>query len=221
MTHAPPKWIVAITGGSGIPYAIRLLDQLELLGIAVDLIISEAGLRVITEETELKLGKRIASVDALIGRKTNHIVLHSHKDIGALPASGSCLYDGMVIVPCSMATLGNIANGSGYNLVHRAADVTIKEGRKLVLVPRETPLSSIHLRNMLTLSNIGVKMVPAMPGFYSQPKQITDLVDGMVMKILDCMGIKNSIATRWGEAPNEQGLKIIGSAANYSIVNLK
>jgi 4-hydroxy-3-polyprenylbenzoate decarboxylase len=107
--------------------------------------------------------------------------------------------DGMVVIPCSMSTLGAIAHGIPSHLVHRAADVTMKEGRPLILVPRESPLSAIHLENMLTLSRLGVKIVPAMPGFYSRPQSVDDVVDQFVMRVLDSMGIENSLGKRWRE----------------------
>ena len=126
-------------------------------------------------------------------------ILYNVKDIGARIASGSALFSGMVVVPCSMGTLGAISSGLCQNLIHRAADVTLKEGRKLILVPRETPLSAIHLENMLKLSRIGAVILPAMPGFYHQPVAISDLVDMLVMKILDQMGLSSNLVTRWKE----------------------
>jgi 4-hydroxy-3-polyprenylbenzoate decarboxylase len=135
----------------------------------------------------------------LCGRDADNVYFYNPRDIGAKIASGSALFDGMVIVPCTMGTLGAIAHGICDNLIHRAADVTLKEGRKLVIVPRETPLSAIHLENMLSLTRVGARIVPAMPGFYHQPAQISDLVDMMVMKIFDQMGIRTDLVQRWKE----------------------
>lgn len=181
-----------------MPYAIKLIDVLSRTMSEVHVVFSEAALRVLKEEQGIKCSLSRLSAEALLNQERPNIIFHNPRDIGASIASGSFLTAGMVVVPCSMATLGAIASGSGNNLVHRAADVTLKEGRKLVLVPRETPLSAIHLENMLKLSRMNVAIVPAMPGFYHQPANISELVDMMVMKILDVMGVPNQLTRRWG-----------------------
>lgn len=193
------RWIVGITGASGMKYAIRLLQALCTHADVskIDLIVSEAALRVLNEEENIRVSSSSLSAEVLTGSPCDRMEIHSVRDIGASCASGSSLFDGMVIVPCSMSTLGAIAGGVPQNLIHRAADVTIKENRRLILVPRETPLSAIHLENMLKLSRIGVRMAAAMPGFYHQPQSLEDIVDMMVMKVLDCMGLSNDLAARW------------------------
>ncbi len=178
-------------------YARRLIDVLEAAGLELHLVISEAGLRVMAEEEGLKTSASQLSADALIGRESSRVKFYPSKDIGAAIASGSFKVAGMVICPCSMDTLASIATGVSMNLLQRAADVTIKERRPLILVPRETPLSAIHLENMLKLARLGVAIVPAMPGFYHSPKNIEELVDMQVMKITDQMGLALSLVKRW------------------------
>lgn len=194
-------WVIGITGASGTVYARRLIQAL-LEGeeeVKLEVIVSEAAFRVMKEEENEnpRIGKM--SVKDLIGFESELVTIHSNKNIGAPIASGSYLTDGMVIVPCSMKTLAAVACGYCDNLIQRAADVQIKEGRKLIIVPRETPLSRIHLENMLKLAQIGVAIVPAMPGFYHEPKTISDIVDLMVMKITDQMGYRLDLTKRWGE----------------------
>lgn len=199
MKNALPRWVVALTGASGMAYGLRLLDFLSTHEFESHVIVSEAGLRVLQEEHEMKCSSSTICTETLLGEHRPNVYFHSPRDIGAAVASGSFLGEGMVIAPCSMATLGAIATGTPQNLIHRAADVVMKEGRRLILVPRETPLSAIHLENMLKLSRLGVRIIPAMPGFYNKPKSVEDLVDMMTMKILDNMGIENSLVQRWGE----------------------
>lgn len=196
------KWIVGVSGASGMRYALRTIEVLSANSGEVHVVMSEAALRVLREEENIKVRATKPDHAALFGRELPNLIFHDPRDIGASIASGSMLFDGMVIVPCSMSTLGAIANAMPSNLLQRAADVTIKEGRRLVIVPRETPLSPLHLENMLTLSRIGVRMVPAMPGFYHQPQSINDLVDMMVMKILDQLGVHRDLVKRWG--PSEE-----------------
>ncbi|MCB9030585.1 MAG: UbiX family flavin prenyltransferase [Deltaproteobacteria bacterium] len=191
------KWIIGITGSSGMPYALRLVDVLSQSGTELHLVFSEAALRVLQEEMEMKFSQSTLSSEKLLGEKRENIFFYNPKDIAAWFASGSAPFDGVVVVPTSMATLGMIANSCGHNLIHRAADVAMKEGRRLIMVPRETPLSPIHLENMLKLSKLGVNMVPAMPGFYHKPANLESLVDMMVMKILDVMGIESQLVQRW------------------------
>ncbi len=161
--------------------------------------LSESALRVLNDEEGVALGHSNLSYERLCGFQASNVTFYNPKDIGARIASGSMVTSGMVVIPCSMATLGALAHGVPTHLVHRAAEVVMKEGRKLIVVPRETPLSPIHLENMLTLSRYGVRILPAMPAFYTQPKTIDDLVDHLVMKVLDTMGVPNSLVTRWKE----------------------
>lgn len=192
-------WVLAVTGASGMRYALRMLDIAADRMQEVHVVFSEAAIRVLREEEGLAVSASNISMRKLCGRDADNVYFYNPRDIGAKIASGSALFDGMVIVPCTMGTLGAIAHGICDNLIHRAADVTLKEGRKLVIVPRETPLSAIHLENMLSLTRAGARIVPAMPGFYHQPAQISDLVDMMVMKIFDQMGIRMDLVQRWKE----------------------
>jgi flavin prenyltransferase len=188
---------VAITGASGAPYAVRLLEQLCAAGQRVSLIVSGHGMRLLSTETGIE--SMAALRDAVGGRGWDDFVtVYDDADRGAAPASGSARSAGMVICPCSMGTLSAIAAGSSRSLVERAADVTLKERRKLILVPRETPLSSIHLENMLKLSREGVVILPASPGFYHRPAAIADLVDFVVARVMDQMGVEHSVGRRWG-----------------------
>lgn len=202
-TVAQQKWIVALSGASGMRYGIRLIDVLADTVGEVHVIISEAGIRVIREEEGLKLSYAGLSTERLFGRQCDNVSFYNPRDIGAAMASGSARFFGMAIVPSSMSTLAAVAHGVGHNLIHRAADVCLKEGRRLVIVPRETPLSSIHLENMLTLSRAGAAVVPAMPGFYHRPACLEELVDMMVMKVMDSMGIPSELVPRWKEAPSD------------------
>lgn len=206
-------WIIALTGASGTVYGRRLISVLleNSPEASVDVVVSEAALRVMAEEEGIQTSLRSISIEKLLGAPSARVRLHNNKDIGAPIASGSYQTQGMVICPCSMSTLGAIANGCPQNLIHRAADVTLKEQRKLVLVPRETPLSQIHLENLLRLSRLGVSITPAMPGFYHQPNSISDLVDMMVLRIMDQMGIHQNSASRW------QGGKKIAQGGLYSV----
>jgi 4-hydroxy-3-polyprenylbenzoate decarboxylase len=195
MSSVPPI-VVGITGASGAPYAVRLLQQLVAAHRPVSLIVSKYGLRLL--ETESGIG----SLDALrdtIGRHDwdSCVQTFSNEDRGAPPASGSSLTAGMIVCPCSMGTLSAIAVGASRSLIERAADVTLKERRKLILVPRETPLSAIHLGNMLRLTRAGAVVMPAAPGFYHRPKEIPDLVDFMVARMLDQLGVEQSLVARW------------------------
>ncbi|MBX7139246.1 MAG: UbiX family flavin prenyltransferase [Oligoflexia bacterium] len=204
---AAPRWIIALTGASGIRYGLRLLERSAPLVEQLHVVLSEAAQRVLAEEEGLKLSGSRLSAETLLKKPYPNILFHNIKDIGASIASGSFLNAGMVVAPCSMSTLGAIATGCATNLIHRAAEVTMKEGRKLILVPRETPLSPIHLENMLKLSKLGVCILPAMPGFYLNPHSIDELVDGLVTKILDQMGLTPSDVRRWGETTPEQSSK--------------
>jgi len=189
--------VVAITGASGAPYAVRLLEQLLAADRQVWLIVSSHGLRLLHTEMD------IDSVDSLrqrVGAEAwrRLVTVHEDADRGAAPASGSARNAGMVICPCSMGTLSAISVGASRSLVERAADVMLKERRPLVLVPRETPLSSIHLQNMLRLSRAGAVILPAAPGFYHKPERVQDLVDFIVARVLDQLGVDHALVKRWG-----------------------
>jgi len=181
------RLIVAITGASGVVYGKRLLEVLREKKIETHLIVSKAAEKVIKHE--LKAPKRE------LERLVHHV--YSVDDLDAPLMSGSFQTDGMIIIPCTMKTLAGIVHGYSDNLILRAADVTLKEGRKLIVVPRETPLSLVHLRNMLEAARLGVLVVPAMPAYYHKPKGIDDLVDFVVGKVLDCLGVEHKLFKRW------------------------
>ncbi|HEY0005403.1 MAG TPA: flavin prenyltransferase UbiX [Pyrinomonadaceae bacterium] len=193
---------VAITGASGSIYAHRTLVHMAASGQLerINLIMSESAVTV----ARVELGADLREADAVrinewLGLPPDSRVVRLHRldNLAATPASGSHMQAGMIIVPCSMGTLGAIASGACTNLIHRAADVTLKEGRKLVIVPRETPYNTIHLENMLRLAQAGARILPASPGFYHRPQTIEALVDHLVFRILDQFGIQHSQATRW------------------------
>jgi len=190
---------LGITGASGAPYAVRLLRALNESGTAVRLIVSSYGVRLLAEETEIEGldGLRAATGD------WSRVELYDSLDRGATPASGSAASRGMVVCPCSMGTLASIAAGTSRNLVERAADVALKERRPLILVPRETPLSLIHLENMTRLTRAGATILPAAPGFYNRPRGIDDLVDFVVARILDHVDVPHTLGRRW--TSGEQG----------------
>jgi 4-hydroxy-3-polyprenylbenzoate decarboxylase len=191
----PLPLVLALTGASGAPYGVRLLEILARNRIPVWLITSEHGMRLLQEECG------IGSLDALrqaTGGDWPSVVNYPDGDRGALPASGSRRTAGMVICPCSMGTLAAVAAGTSRSLVERAADVTLKERRKLVLVTREAPLSVVHLRNMVAVAEAGAVVLPASPGFYHRPTEIGQLVDFVVQRIIDQVGIDLEVAPRWG-----------------------
>jgi flavin prenyltransferase len=193
---ATPPIVVGITGASGAPYAVRLLQQLVAAHRPVSLIISKYGMRLL--ETESGIGSIDVLRDSVGKAKWDSCVEpFSNEDRGASPASGSSLTAGMIVCPCSMGTLSAIAAGASRSLIERAADVTLKERRKLILVPRETPLSAIHLENMLRLTRAGAVVMPAAPGFYHRPKEIAQLVDFMVARMLDQLGVEQTLVKRW------------------------
>lgn len=191
---APLPIVLAITGASGAPYAVRLLEVLAREKVPVDLIVTSHGWRLL--ETESAIANEAALRDATGGDWAS-VTLHPDSDRGARPASGSHRTAGMVICPCSMGTVSAIAQGSSRSLVERAADVTLKERRKLIVVPRETPLSLVHLRNLVALTEAGAVVVPAAPGFYHRPTAISDLVDFIVQRIVDQLGLDIPLAPRW------------------------
>lgn len=198
-------YTLAITGASGSIYGVRLLKYLLKNGHQIYLTITKEGSLILRDEvgfdwsalgrgSEKKVEERI---NRDLKMKKSKLSFFSEDNLYAPISSGSVKVDAMVVIPCSMKTLSGIAHGYTNNLVERAADVMIKEGQPLILVPRETPLNTIHLRNMLTLSEIGVRIIPAMPAFYSKPKDIGDLVDFIVGKVLDSLKIENSLFRRW------------------------
>ncbi len=187
--------IVGITGASGAPYARRLLDCLLYAGTQVHLIVTPPGQRLLREE----LGIRELSCRAIIGRDDDRLIIHPYRDVGAPTASGSLLTDGMIVCPCSSNRLASMATGLSDNLLDRTAAVTLKERRRLVLLPREMPMSRIDLLNALRLTESGAIICPASPGFYMLPHTIDDLVDFVVGKLLDLVGIHHELNTRWSE----------------------
>ena len=190
---------LGITGASGAPYAARLLEALTAAGCEVGVSASAAGVEVLaTELYEEPSLSRAAVLERFVGAAEG-VTVHAPDDYRSPYASGSARVDGYVICPCSMATVGTIASGAMDNLVHRAASVALKEGRKLVLVPRETPLSAIHLETMLRLRQAGATIVFAAPAFYNLPKTIGDLVDFVVGRCLDQLGVENRLVRRWGQ----------------------
>ncbi|MDD9267638.1 UbiX family flavin prenyltransferase [Paenibacillus sp. GCM10023248] len=196
------NWVVGMTGASGAAYGVRLCQVLLDQGLDVHLMVTEAGWRVLHDELDWNAAKRKETLQEHFGGRLGAYQYHPVTDIGASVASGSFRTRGMVVIPCSMGTLSGIAHGSSDNLLERTADVMLKEGRTLILVPRETPLHAIHLENMLTLSRMGVRMIPAMPAFYNRPRSLEEMVDFLVGKVLDSMDIEHSLYRRWGE-PNE------------------
>lgn len=196
----PRRWAVGITGASGAAYGVTLCRELLRAGIDVHLVVSDAGWRVLKEELGWDSARRaVAIADAFADIEGGKLVFYPPGDIGAAIASGSFRCEGMVVVPCSMGTLSAIAHGSSDNLLTRAADVTLKEGRPLLLVPRETPLNAVHLENMLKLARLGVRIIPAMPAFYQRPTTLADMVLFMAGKIMDNMGLDHHLYSRWGE----------------------
>ena len=192
--------IVGITGASAGVYGVRLLQVLtKQEDIEVHLTISSSGARALSEELQLEIDLDNFELESLIGISSPRVIYHHESDIAAPIASGSFRTEGMVVVPCSMGSIASIAGGMSRNLIQRAADVCIKENRKLVVVPRETPLSPIHLENMLKLARVGVCVLPAMPGFYHFPKNVDDLLNFVVTKILDQFGMDTGLIQRWKE----------------------
>lgn len=187
--------VLALTGASGAPYGVRLLDVLARNQVPVWLIASKHGMRLLREECGID---SLESLRHASGDNWASVVTFPDEDRGALPASGSQRTSGMVICPCSMGTVAAIAGGTSRSLVERAADVTLKERRKLILVPRETPLSLVHLRNLVAVAEAGAVVVPAAPGFYHRPTRMSELIDFVVQRILDQLGIEIEIGRRWG-----------------------
>lgn len=192
------SYAVAISGASGAVYGIRLLEYLSKEGYKVYLTASSDGLSIIRNEVGIDwLGDETEVNKDIKERFGGDIRYFEESNLNAPIASGSVYLDGMIVIPCSMKAMSAIAHGFSSNLIERAADVTIKERRRLVMVPRETPLSAIHLRNMLTLAETGVHIIPAMPAFYHNPKSIDHMVDFIVGRVLDSLGIRNNLFKRW------------------------
>jgi flavin prenyltransferase len=186
--HPQPRLIIGMSGASGVIYGVRLLQALKNLPIETHLVITKTGEVTLAHETDLK----VKDVKALAD------VVHSPTDLAASISSGSFRTMGMVIAPCSMRSLGEIATGISTSLLTRAADVVLKERRKLVLMVRETPLHAVHLRNMVTVAELGAIVAPAMPAFYSRPTTIDDIVNHSVGRVLDLFDLDAGIVKRWG-----------------------
>ena len=196
---------LALTGASGMSYGLRLLDCLLAAGCKVQLLYSQAAQVVARQEMDVELPSRPSEAKAALLARFPHadpdkLAVYGREEWFAPVASGSNPPDAMIICPCSMGTLAAIAQGLADNLIERAADVVLKEGRKLVLVPRETPFSAIHLENMLRLSRVGAVILPPSPGFYQHPQSVQDIVDFVVARVLDQVGVSHSLMQRWGEA---------------------
>ncbi|HEY3226519.1 MAG TPA: flavin prenyltransferase UbiX [Planctomycetota bacterium] len=203
------RFVLALTGASGSAYGRRLLECLAGTGAEVHLTVSEAAAKVAAHELGLRFDPDDgpAALRALLGHEPANVVCHSNRDFEVPVASGSFRHDGMAIVPCSMGTLGRIAHGASTNLVERAADVCLKERRKLILVPRETPYSTIHLENMLRLSQAGAIILPASPGLYAESGSVDQLVDFIVSRVLDHLGVENNLMQRYGEPIHRRHLE--------------
>lgn len=193
---------LALTGASGMPYALRLLESLLGAGHTVYLVYSQAAQFVAAQEMSLNLPNKTSEAHRLLVERfrcrPEQLQVFAREDWNAPIASGTGAADAMVVCPCTMGALAAIANGLSDNLIERAADVMLKEGRKLILVPRETPFSAIHLENMLKLARLGVVMLAPNPGFYHLPKNIGDIVDFVVAKILDQLGVQHQLVEKWG-----------------------
>lgn len=207
MNRNPPDGAIALalTGASGAQYGLSLLERLLAAGREVHLMISRPGLVVIGTETDERVPARAAEMarhfTERFGAAPGQLRAYGQEEWSACVASGSGAPRAMVVCPCSMATLSSIAVGASRNLIERAADVMLKERRQLILVPRETPASVIHLRNMLAVAEAGATVLPANPGFYHRPQSAQDLVDYVVARILDHLGVGQSFLPRWGEEP--------------------
>lgn len=194
------RYIIALTGASGIEYGLGLISELLQREHEVHLVISEPAALVMRQEMDWPTDVPLQDV-LQAHLPAGNLYYYHNSDIGARIASGSFVTEAMVIIPCTMSTLAAVANGLSNNLVERAADVMLKEQRPLILVPRETPLSAVHLRNMLALAELGVAIVPAMPAFYHRPQSVQEIISFMVGKVLDVMKIPHNIFRRYDGAP--------------------
>lgn len=191
---------LCFTGASGARYGVRVLQELlRVPRVEVHLTISPAAREVLRLEEGIEVDLERFDPGAFGVKKSRSLVYHHHTNIGAPMASGSFRLDGMAIVPCSMGCAGRLANGISGDLIERAGDVCIKERRRLVIVPRETPFSAIHLENLLKLSRVGVTVLPAAPGFYGKPQRVDDLVNFVVARVLDHLDVEHRLGLRWGE----------------------
>jgi 4-hydroxy-3-polyprenylbenzoate decarboxylase len=194
---------LALSGASGMAYGLRLLECLLAADIDVNLLVSQAAHLVAKQELGVALPARAGDLENQLADSLNtrdgQLRVYGREDWNAPVASGSNPADAMVVCPCSMGTLAAIANGTSDNLIERAADVMLKEQKKLVLVPREAPFSTLHLENMLKLSRMGAVILPANPGFYHRPQSVEDIIDFIVARILDQLGIEHALMARWGE----------------------
>jgi flavin prenyltransferase len=197
----PRRFVLGITGASGAAYALRPLELLLLSGAEVHLVVTDYGRRLLFDEagiTHIDFANMCPTIaDA---RASERLIIHPNKDVGAVIASGSFLHDGMVVLPCSSTSLGGIATSAGSNLLTRAAMVTLKERRPLIICHREMPLNHIDILNYQTLSLAGAIICPTNPGFYLKPKRVEDLVDFMAGKVLDLLKVEHTLQTRWEEA---------------------
>ncbi len=196
-SHLRRSFAVCWSGGSGIAHGLRLVQVLLEAGHEVHLCATDAAHRVLEHEAGLRVDDESGLAGLFAESLRGRLRVHAVAAVEAAPSSGSAGIEAVIVAPCSMGTLSRIAAGASRNLVERAADVTIKEGRTLIVVPRESPLSAIHLQNMLTLARLGVVVMPAMPGFYHRPRSVDELIDFMVARILDRLGVEHSLAPRW------------------------
>jgi 4-hydroxy-3-polyprenylbenzoate decarboxylase len=198
MADDPPQSVfVGVSGASGAPYAVRLMRALAAARCNLQLSISDSGVLVLRHELELHSGTRAAVTAEFLELAGATAQVFAPDDLAAPPASGSSVPDAVVVCPCSMSTVAHIALGTTTTLMQRAADVALKEGRRLVVVPRETPLSRIHLRRLLELSEAGAVVLPAMPGFYSRPRSLQDAVDHVVGKVMSALGFEQDLFPAW------------------------
>lgn len=197
----PGRILVALTGASGAVYGVRCVQRLVSEGLPTAVVLSEAAIKVLAIEHRLPPDPR-SWIDAGSDGQEPDLTVYRAGDVTAPPASGSRAPRAMIVVPCSMGTVARIAMGTSSNLIERAADVMLKERRPLVVVPRETPLSTLHLRNLLTLSELGVRVVPAMPAFYAGPASVEGMIDFVVDRALDAAGLPLPVRQRW-RAPSE------------------
>jgi 4-hydroxy-3-polyprenylbenzoate decarboxylase len=200
--------VLALTGASGAPYGVHLLEVLLRAGRTVHLVLSPAAVQVLEQEMDRRVRLDRFALADLLGEcakefPAEQVRYHHFMDFQAGIASGSFLTGGMVVCPCSMGTVGAIAHGLSQNLIHRAADVHLKERRKLILVPRETPMHLIQLRNLTTCAEAGAVILPAMPAFYTRPQSLQDAIDFIVGRICDQLGIEHHLLSRWSETPSE------------------
>jgi 4-hydroxy-3-polyprenylbenzoate decarboxylase len=196
--------VLAMSGASGAPYGVRLLEVLVRAGRTVHLVMSPAAVQVLAQEMDRRVRLDAFRLDDLLGEAAvnvgaKQVVYHDYRDFTAGIASGSFLTAGMVVCPCSMGTVAAIAHGLSQNLIHRAADVHLKERRKLVLVPRETPLHVVQLRNLTVCAEAGAVVLPAMPAFYTKPQTLDDVLNFIVGRVCDQLGVEHRMFPRWGE----------------------